>query len=377
MEAWAADHRVDALVTTGDNVYERGEGRRSSRPSSTSPTRSCGAPGRCGRPSATTTSRLATAPTARSPSPTARPALRQVPAGLQLLFLDANRAHREQASWLDAACRSRGRPCGRRSSTSRPGRAAATTAASGWSGAVRPTSRTTVALSSPATTTTTSASCRPKITYVVTGGGGQGLYQVDSCAAGTAVRRGGPPPLHRRGGPRRLAHRRRGPAPTAACSTRRSSALDVDLEPDRPAARALPHWQAGQVGPAPARARRPTGRRVDAPPPSAPARRRPTPPPEPPADHHVADLEGAGTPVGTDWSRLVTVSDTSSWAVSQASEPRVRPPGRTAGRRHLLGTAGEASADQGCLGHVRSHGSPRHVDGWGGGTVWSASSPAS
>jgi hypothetical protein len=25
MERWAADHRVDALVTTGDNVYERGE----------------------------------------------------------------------------------------------------------------------------------------------------------------------------------------------------------------------------------------------------------------------------------------------------------------------------------------------------------------
>ena len=25
MERWAAAHRVDALVTTGDNVYERGE----------------------------------------------------------------------------------------------------------------------------------------------------------------------------------------------------------------------------------------------------------------------------------------------------------------------------------------------------------------
>ena len=25
MERWAADHRVDALVTTGDNVYDRGD----------------------------------------------------------------------------------------------------------------------------------------------------------------------------------------------------------------------------------------------------------------------------------------------------------------------------------------------------------------
>ena len=47
MDGWAAGHRVDALVTTGDNVYERGEPQRSA-PSSTGPTRSCGAPARCG-----------------------------------------------------------------------------------------------------------------------------------------------------------------------------------------------------------------------------------------------------------------------------------------------------------------------------------------
>ena len=47
MYRWSAHHRVDALVTTGDNVYERGEPQRSA-PSSTGPTRSCGAPARCG-----------------------------------------------------------------------------------------------------------------------------------------------------------------------------------------------------------------------------------------------------------------------------------------------------------------------------------------
>jgi hypothetical protein len=47
MDAWAASHWVDALVTTGDNVYERAS-RNGSAPSSNSPTGGCVAPGPCG-----------------------------------------------------------------------------------------------------------------------------------------------------------------------------------------------------------------------------------------------------------------------------------------------------------------------------------------
>ena len=47
MYRWAAGHRVDALVTTGDNVYERGEPQRFAAQLDR-PYQKLRAPGRCG-----------------------------------------------------------------------------------------------------------------------------------------------------------------------------------------------------------------------------------------------------------------------------------------------------------------------------------------
>jgi 3',5'-cyclic AMP phosphodiesterase CpdA len=189
MERWAATHRVDALVTTGDNVYERGEPELFAAQLD-QPYRTL----RRGRPLWATlgnhdVSAGHGAEQLRHLGLPDLPYAKSLP-GLQLLFLDANRVDQAQASWLDARLSDPAPTCGRWCSTTRPGRAASTTPASRWAGTGCRCSRTTGSRScSTATTTTTSASSRPGgVTYVVTGGGGRRLYPLDGCASGSPER---------------------------------------------------------------------------------------------------------------------------------------------------------------------------------------------
>ena len=161
MERWAATHRVDALVTTGDNVYERGEPELFAAQLD-QPYRTL----RRGRPLWATlgnhdVSAGHGAEQLRHLGLPDLPYAKSLP-GLQLLFLDANRVDQAQASWLDARLSTLRRTCGRWCSTTRPGRAASTTPASRLAGTGCRCSRATGSRScSTATTTTTSASSRP------------------------------------------------------------------------------------------------------------------------------------------------------------------------------------------------------------------------
>jgi Calcineurin-like phosphoesterase len=101
MSRWAAGHRVDALVTTGDNVYERGEpqrfGAQLDRPYQRL---------RRTRPLWVTLGNHDVtaghgADQLRHLGLPALPYVRTLP-GVQLLFLDGNRPDRAQAAWLTA-----------------------------------------------------------------------------------------------------------------------------------------------------------------------------------------------------------------------------------------------------------------------------------
>jgi Calcineurin-like phosphoesterase len=189
MERWAAAHRVDALVTTGDNVYERGEPElfaaqldqpyaalRRTRPMwatlgnhdvsaghGAEQLRHLGLPG--------------------------LPYARSLP-GLQLLFLDANRVDQDQASWLDA-----------RLSEPGPGLRAVVFHHPAWSCSRHDTSEQVGRLWVPVIEDHRVALVLNGhdhnyqrfvspggVTYVVTGGGGRRLYPLDGCATGTPER---------------------------------------------------------------------------------------------------------------------------------------------------------------------------------------------
>lgn len=189
MEAWAADHRVDALVTTGDNVYERGEPERFAAQLD-QPYREL----RRTRPMWATLGNHDVkaghgAEQLRHLGLPDLPYVKSLP-GLQLLFLDANRAHREQASWLDARLSEPGPPlraaifhepawsCSRHDGSEQVERH--------W---VPVLEDHRVALVLTGHDHNYQRFLSPGgVTYVVTGGGGRGLYQVDSCAAGTPRR---------------------------------------------------------------------------------------------------------------------------------------------------------------------------------------------
>jgi hypothetical protein len=189
MEAWAADHRVDALVTTGDNVYERGEPERFAAQLD-QPYREL----RRSRPMWATlgnhdVSAGHGAEQLRHLGLPDLPYAKSLP-GLQLLFLDGNRAHREQASWLDARLSEPGpalraavfhQPawsCSRHDGTERVERH--------W---VPVLEDHRVALVLNGHDHNYQRFVSPSgVTYVVTGGGGKGLYQVDRCATGTPRR---------------------------------------------------------------------------------------------------------------------------------------------------------------------------------------------
>ena len=189
MEAWAADHRVDALVTTGDNVYERGEPERFAAQLD-QPYREL----RRSRPMWATlgnhdVSAGHGAEQLRHLGLPDLPYAKSLP-GLQLLFLDGNRAHREQASWLDA-----------RLSEPGPALRAAVFHQPAWSCSrhdgnekverhwVPVLEEHRVALVLNGHDHNYQRFVSPGgVTYVVTGGGGKGLYQVDRCATGTPRR---------------------------------------------------------------------------------------------------------------------------------------------------------------------------------------------
>ena len=184
MEAWAADHRVDALVTTGDNVYERGEPERFAAQLD-QPYREL----RRTRPMWATLGNHDVkaghgAEQLRHLGLPDLPYIKSLP-GLQLLFLDANRAHREQASWLDARLSEPGPPlraavfhepawsCSRHDGSERVERH--------W---VPVLEDHRVALVLTGHDHNYQRFLSPGgVTYVVTGGGGGGLYGGHRCAA--------------------------------------------------------------------------------------------------------------------------------------------------------------------------------------------------
>ena len=189
MERWAAAHRVDALVTTGDNVYERGEPElfaaqldqpyaalRRTRPLWAT----LGNHDVSGGHGATQLRHLGLPDL---------PYARSLP-GLQLLFLDANRVDEAQAGWLDAHLSEPG-----------PGLRAVVFHHPAWSCSLHDTSEQVarrwvpviedhrVALVLNGHDHNYQRFVSPGgVTYVVTGGGGRRLYPLDGCADGAPER---------------------------------------------------------------------------------------------------------------------------------------------------------------------------------------------
>jgi Calcineurin-like phosphoesterase len=192
MERWAAAHRVDALVTTGDNVYERGDPElfggqldepyrklRNSRPMWAT----LGNHDIAGGHGAEQLRHLGLPDL---------PYARSLP-GLQLLFLDANQVDEAQASWLDD-----------RLSEPGPAFRAVVFHQPAWScsrhDASRQVDRTWVPVLEDHRVALVLNGhdhnyqrfvSGAGVTYVVTGGGGRQLYPLDACAAGSPERAAG------------------------------------------------------------------------------------------------------------------------------------------------------------------------------------------
>jgi hypothetical protein len=189
MEGWAATHRVDALVTTGDNVYERGEPELFAA--------------QLDQPYQVLRRRRPLWATLGNHDVTAGhgaeqlrhlglpdlPYAKSLP-GLQLLFLDANRVDQDQASWLDARLSGPG-----------PDLRAVVFHHPAWSCSVHDTSEQVgrhwvpvledhrVALVLNGHDHNYQRFVSPGgVTYVVTGGGGRRLYPLDGCAPGSPER---------------------------------------------------------------------------------------------------------------------------------------------------------------------------------------------
>ena len=189
MSRWAAGHRVDALVTTGDNVYERGEPQRFSaqldRPYQKL---------RRTRPLWVTLGNHDVtaghgADQLRHLGLPELPYVRTLP-GVQLLFLDGNRPDRAQAAWLTARLARPG-PRFRVVVFHQPA----------WSCSVHGSNREVdrwwvpvleryrVALVLNGHDHNYQRFVSPAgVSYVVTGGGGRQLYPVAPCPSGTPRR---------------------------------------------------------------------------------------------------------------------------------------------------------------------------------------------
>jgi 3',5'-cyclic AMP phosphodiesterase CpdA len=189
MERWAAGHRVDALVTTGDNVYQRGEPARFAAQLD-EPYRQL----RRRRPLWATLGNHDVAgghgaAQLRHLGLPDLPYARSLP-GLELLFLDANRVDAAQAAWLDARLAGPG-----------PGLRAVVFHQPAWSCSRHDAHRLAVELWVPVIERHRVALVlnghdhnyqrflsAGGVTYVVTGGGGRPLYPLDACAAGSPRR---------------------------------------------------------------------------------------------------------------------------------------------------------------------------------------------
>ena len=189
MQRWAAAHRVDTLVTTGDNVYERGDPELFAAQLD-KPYRKL----RASRPMWATLGNhdIAGGHGAEQLRHLGLPDLpyaRSLP-GLQLLFLDANRVDEAQASWLDDRLSEPG-PVFRAVVFHHPA----------WSCSVHDTSeqvgrhwvpvledhRVALVLNGHDHNYQRFVS-GAGVTYVVTGGGGRRLYPLDACATGSPER---------------------------------------------------------------------------------------------------------------------------------------------------------------------------------------------
>jgi tartrate-resistant acid phosphatase type 5 len=189
MGRWAAGHRVDALVTTGDNVYQRGEPELFAAQLD-EPYREL----RRGRPLWVTLGNhdVAAGHGAEQLRHLGLPDLpytKSLP-GLRLLFLDANRVDQAQTAWLEERLGEPGPAlqavvfhhpawsCSRHDSHERVRRF--------WV-PVLERHRVALVLNGHDHNYQRFVS-GGGVTYVVTGGGGRGLYPLDACAAGAPER---------------------------------------------------------------------------------------------------------------------------------------------------------------------------------------------
>jgi calcineurin-like phosphoesterase family protein len=190
MERWAARHRVDALVTTGDNVYNRGEPEKFAAQLD-EPYREL----RRTRPMWVTLGNhdVQGGYGARQLRHLGLPDLPYAEAlpGVQLLFLDANRPDQAQANWLDG-----------RLSEPGPDLRVVVFHQPAWSCSTHDSTQAVIDNWVPVLERYRVALVlnghdhnyqrflsAAGVTYVVTGGGGRGeLYKLDRCQAGTPPR---------------------------------------------------------------------------------------------------------------------------------------------------------------------------------------------
>jgi 3',5'-cyclic AMP phosphodiesterase CpdA len=190
MERWAAAHRVDALVTTGDNVYDRGEPERFAAQLD-QPYRQL----RRTRPLWVTLGNHDVeaghgAAQLRHLGLPDLPYVKTLP-GVQLLFMDANRPDQAQADWLEAQLAGPGPrlrvvvfhhpawSCSRHDSNGEVGRR--------WV-PVLERHRVALVLNGHDHNYQRFVSAAG-VTYLVTGGGGEELYRIDkACPTGTPHR---------------------------------------------------------------------------------------------------------------------------------------------------------------------------------------------
>jgi hypothetical protein len=189
MERWAARHRVDALVTTGDNVYHRGEPERFAA--------QLDEPYRALRRRRPMWATLGNHDVVDGHGPAQLrhlglpdlPYARSLP-GLELLFLDANRVDAAQAVWLEDRLAAPG-----------PALRAVVFHQPAWSCSRHDSHRRVVELWVPVIERHRVALVlnghdhnyqrfvsAGGVTYVVTGGGGRSLYPLGACAAGAPPR---------------------------------------------------------------------------------------------------------------------------------------------------------------------------------------------
>jgi len=190
MERWAAGHRVDALVTTGDNVYDRGQPERFAAQLDQPYQRL-----RRTRPLWVALGNHDVS-AGHGPDQLRHLGLPELPyvkdlPGVQLLFLDGNRPDRAQADWLEARLTGPG-PRFRVVVFHQPAWSCSThdsdEEVDRWWVPVLERNRVALVLNGHDHNYQRFVSAAG-VTYVVTGGGGKGLYPIDAhCPPGTPSR---------------------------------------------------------------------------------------------------------------------------------------------------------------------------------------------